>query len=236
MGISIVENGIMHTFDDNVNYLDYEFLRSLEWNDNGKVLKTSYGNMEFTYGKDSKILTYKLNGSVNAGGLFEPKEIKFTDIIVKVSHKDIKELRGIIPVNGIIHTNHGDKTVELYYSDEKDVYYGYTEKFDKLGILYCKTLMYNEWVKMNNTYLRPQSLLYCYGYNVSNVQMKDRHNILKMIIDNELIRWSKIIDHLEWCISMHKNHDDAIKKWEDDIRFIRKYVAKKDYIVKVNRD
>ena len=73
---------------------------------------------------------------------------------------------------------------------------------------------------MRGRKLANESLLMQYGYNVSEMEglsSIQRHNILSVIIDNNILSKSEIISYIDFFISQRRtmeNMKTAILKWE----------------------
>ena len=206
-----------------------------DWEDYGNYYCATNNNIWFTLDKKDKSLSFKIMGYINGDSVLKQLQtvnITINDLIVKVTHKEMKDIsnENIIPIEGIIQYKDTTHTIRLYWDKDLDIYYAYTAEFEYQGIPYCKLIDYSTYLKMQNNdgwELQPKSLLAMYGYNVSEVGFNERKEILQLVIDNHILSWRQIINHLEWCIYMHKTHDKAKEKWNKDIDFIRHYVKEK---------
>ena len=115
------------------------------------------------------------------------------------------------------------------------------------GIILCQQITYETYCKkgiaiLNGEELKPESLLYRCGYNVSasdNLTTKQRQEILSRVVDNGLYSISGICSHLDWLISRNKKVSTrdmscAINKWEEDRLFISTYNSSANRIVGIN--
>lgn len=74
-----------------------------------------------------------------------------------------------------------------------------------------------------------QSILYQYGYNVKtkeNLSDKQRHLILSMVVESNILTRTQIISHLDTLIERGNkipNWKDATIKWKQDRHYISKY-------------
>ena len=78
--------------------------------------------------------------------------------------------------------------------------------------------------------LQDESILYACGYNVSQkdgLSDRERHKILKEILDYEILDQKKLLQYLNGFISLHKGPENAIarSKWEHDIDFVIQYLS-----------
>jgi len=76
--------------------------------------------------------------------------------------------------------------------------------------------------------LNTESILTEYGYTVAQnvgLSSKERHELLAEVIDLEILDSIDIINHLEFCISLHPNEKYvyARSKWKEDIGFVENY-------------
>ena len=81
-------------------------------------------------------------------------------------------------------------------------------------------------IEFSNSDFRAQSLLNQYGYNVNQQEKLSesrRRKILATLIDNKLLTKSDIIGHLDWCMDMHYQHENAVAKWQSDRDFVAQY-------------
>lgn len=85
--------------------------------------------------------------------------------------------------------------------------------------------------------LKKVSPLRLFGYTVKEGELseKERHNILKKIITNELISKQEIIRNLEFYISYNgkkENNVEAKRKWKEDLLFVSGFVEDNQEIIK----
>lgn len=78
-----------------------------------------------------------------------------------------------------------------------------------------------------------ESRLHRYGYNVRQgiYTEEDRQMILMSLIDNNRMNYWEICKTLEQNIQMfydYPNHQQAIQKWKEDLKFISDYVSEKE--------
>ena len=79
--------------------------------------------------------------------------------------------------------------------------------------------------------LQKENLLHALGYDVSQkkkLSTYERQSILKeIIVLKQRMTKKEVINHIEWNIKM-QHHDPrmklAISKWEDDLKYIKKYL------------
>ncbi len=76
--------------------------------------------------------------------------------------------------------------------------------------------------------LSTESILKKHGYTVdkrSAVTSAKRQEILAYIVDNKILTVARIIDYLSWFIHKHSGvkYADAVRKWSEDIEFIKNY-------------
>lgn len=77
--------------------------------------------------------------------------------------------------------------------------------------------------------LNKEHLIKQYGYNVQakkNLSSKQRQIILATLIEADILNRREIINHIEWTMQNHKNKpssQQAIRKWTEDIEFVRNY-------------
>lgn len=150
------------------------------------------------------------------------------DIVVRISYKEMKSLDiDIEPIDAYIKVGNHNKRFRLYYNHDDDVYFGYTRDLEFEDIPHCKVIGYKDYLKhqyISDYELRPQSILYSYGYKVTGTTDEQRHKALQFVIDQKIMGWREIIEFLEWLISMRNNEQNCVEIWHSDIDWIRKYV------------
>lgn len=123
---------------------------------------------------------------------------------------------------------------EAAYCPECDKYYILERDYQSLkrsGTICCKIIEFEELLHNKQSFSdwQEKSILRTYGYTVSkteNLTKQERHQILDFVMENKIMTSSQIISHLVWQIETRKrmwNMQDAISKWEDDIRYVRQY-------------
>ena len=121
-----------------------------------------------------------------------------------------------------------DKKENLCYTD-----IGLFRKFINTYGSPLKTLDFYPYVPGAFDYhkLRSESILMCYGYNVSetnNLSDKERHELLAEIVDLEILTVSQVISRLKFFCRLHRNESYQLArlKWESDINYIENYKVK----------
>lgn len=123
---------------------------------------------------------------------------------------------------------------EAAYCPECDKYYILERDYQSLkrsGTICCKIIEFEELLHNKQSFSdwQEKSILRTYGYTVSkteNLTKQERHQILDFVMENKIMTSNQIISHLVWQIETRKrmwNMQDAISKWEDDIRYVRQY-------------
>lgn len=109
---------------------------------------------------------------------------------------------------------------------------GYYSQLKSFGYICCRIDKYESLKHPDYNYfgkLNEKSILMNYGYSVEKrkeLSEEERRNILAFMMDNKIIRKSKIIDYLKWFISINKNQENkqnAISKWDKDIKYVYEY-------------
>lgn len=147
------------------------------------------------------------------------------------SHK-IEDVTIIVP---IIKQNGDIITIDVQggYCLKYNIYFISTYDFIKLkqfGRIACRIVEDVQYYK-NNKYTRfkEKSIIAEYGYTVAQKYMlsdKARQEILKIIINDNVLSNYQICTHLEWLIKYNGNNDNmkyAVEKWERDIDFLQNY-------------
>lgn len=171
-------------------------------------------------------------------------KIQFADFVIKcnvfacnLSHT-IEQIQAIIDImtpSGEIISKH----IPAGYCEDCNCYFILERDFNQLrteGIVLCQQISYEIYRKkglsiINGDELKPESLLYQCGYNVSaaeDLSSVQRQEILCRVVDNGLYSISGICSHLDWLIGRNKKITDrdmssAISKWQEDRNFISQY-------------
>lgn len=152
---------------------------------------------------------------------------------IEKSHQinDILALINILDDDGNILV----KKVPAGYCKECNLYFILNSTYQslkKIGIIMCRISdekLYRKSEYMKGRKLANESLLMQYGYNVSEMEglsSIQRHNILSVIIDNNILSKSEIISYIDFFISQRRtmeNMKTAILKWEEDREFVKNY-------------
>lgn len=73
--------------------------------------------------------------------------------------------------------------------------------------------------------LRLESILFQYGYNVSDGRSEtERQKLLIALLDTRRVSYMEMTRCIEFNIQMHSEHKDAVLKWKKDLKFIGDYV------------
>ena len=178
------------------------------------------GNLKRLY----KAIQRKTPGSI--------ERISIYDLVVKCHHKEMNGLKAnLIPVDAYLLVENKERLIKAYYSKDQDEYFVYRREIENIGQPYCRVISYSNYIKnRNQNYdfydLNPQSIMYTYGYNVSdNKTDKERRAILVFLMESKIMTWSEIISHLEFLIDFHgrKGNTRAVSIWNSDIDYIRLY-------------
>lgn len=227
----------------------------------GDVVKIRVADCETEYevlGIEGILFRYeerrsRKDDNLGNGGITELREISHTQIITRVNvfkctnakHKviDVRCRIDVMNHNGDVYSC----TVSGGYCKECDRYFILEEDYRKLkekGILLCKVVEQDFWVKqdkqMDYTTLKPESVLNMMGYNVNildNLTQQQRHNILKLVVDEGILSVAEIRSHLQWLIkgrSGTQRFANACLKWEADSEFIKQYGIEKMAIIDVD--
>lgn len=116
---------------------------------------------------------------------------------------------------------------DKHYISSKQLQYLHKQK------CYLRALLYpsNEGTIPLDTYdFNEFSLMALYGYRVgkNGVKTKDRRQIIRHLLDNEILSGHRMISHLQGLIALREGRTDrdfsqAISEWNDDIVFINNY-------------
>ncbi len=130
--------------------------------------------------------------------------------------------------------NEKEVLIKAYYCTNCGKYYILDSEFDrirKIGQPLCQ--IYEEIRYIQDGYysnLNPESTMHSYGYNVNQAEdltAKQRQNILKFLIDQEIMLRSDITDFLSYLIKQRKHiprMKKAIERWKEDIDFVHSYL------------
>lgn len=201
------------------------------------------------YKKKSNTLPSNNKSNPNPKVLY--KNIDFKDCIVKNTLGScIHKNHNISPAKLSVHiiNNMGYKMNKTYlgnYCKTCDKCFITNSTFQSIkqsGSVLCKIIDETKQNQSEGVYANwnTESELASYGYNVrhNDLSVLQRREILKLLIDNQVLNKDDIIKHLEMLISFRRNQTtmkEAIEKWESDIEWIKQYneVYKSTY--KINR-
>ena len=132
------------------------------------------------------------------------------------------------------------------YCEQCNVYFIMDSVYQRLksyGIILCRISDGKDYFNKSSSagmHLSQESLLMQYGYNVSQVRglsIEQRQKILALIVDNKIMSRNEIIGYLNFFIRQRKampKMQNAIKKWEQDKKYVEKYRLGQYRTVKVN--
>ena len=230
--------------DDYLIELTYDGI--LEWEKKNSEWIAEYGEEKYSL-KESK-LRYSINGyiwgnitlndrllSVAISRMQTELELGMDDMIVKCSCKDMKQFNTKMePRYAYVRIGMNKKKIKVYYSKTKEEYFAYSFDMSYEGIPVCKIIEFKDYLSLreefNGLYLKPVSILAKYGYNVSSsLSASKRQAILKMIMDQNIMSWNQIIEHLQFLMNMHSGlgHVHAVELWNEDYEFVLDYYKKK---------
>lgn len=147
--------------------------------------------------------------------------------------------------NYCIRKNHKIQTVTMPVSnirgcDTKEVNVFYCEQCEKYWINYeaieelIKKQFYPNFKYriVNESWegLKPASELMLYGYNVreGDLSKEQRQNLLKYLIDNNLMSKQKIIQNIETRVEFNgrkRGNENAKQRWKEDIKYVSEYTS-----------
>lgn len=149
----------------------------------------------------------------------------------------------ITPVNALVYImNQGN--IKKYsfpgmYCVRCNKYYIYEHIYQEMkrkGYICCKVIKLSELQgfegsDINNQFStwQDKSLLNLYGYSVDknkNLSIKERHQILAFIIENNILSTQRVANYLQGFIMLRKNNKNmtsAIFKWKEDINYVLNY-------------
>lgn len=127
------------------------------------------------------------------------------------------------------------KKVPAGYCEDCGSYYILERTYKSIlkhGVPLCPVVdekNYNKTYKPSSMNMRPESILKQYGYTVSEqieLSSAQRHGILAILIDFNILTKGKIISYLDSFITLRsgqEKYEIAIDKWEEDISFVNNY-------------
>ncbi len=153
--------------------------------------------------------------------------------------------------NYCIRKNHKIQTVTMPVTnirgyDTKEVNVFYCEQCDKYWINYeaieelIKKQFYPnfKYRVVNESWegLKPASELMLYGYNVKegDLSKERRQNLLKYLIDNNLMSKQKIIRNIETKVEFNgkkRGNENAKRRWQEDIKYVSEYTSDNEKII-----
>ena len=167
----------------------------------------------------------------------EENVLDIDDVLVRTSNARCIERNHILePVDAYVYVINKNSytrelvSIKIYYCDTCNRYYILEREYNKLinsGILCCRVVDASTYNPDTYANLNEKSDLALYGYNVSKavgLTEKERHMILDMVISSGVKSKESCIDFIRWLIrkrSNRANMEDAIAKWNSDIRYLQ---------------
>lgn len=230
--VSVVPHTIQYT-RKNGTILDNEFTDVYECPNCHKLFFLS-GNLDFFNFKETNLI---LDERYH-------KRLNFSDLIVLSTNRmctsanhHLKDVTACIPIldpdGDIIYRN-----CTIAYCQECDKYIMLKADFCKintLGVIACKIIDQTTIAPMGRQadidieIKQRESVLYQYGYNVkasAKLSVKQRHYILALVVENEILTRSQIASHLSTLIERGgkiPSWKDATAKWKQDRAYILNY-------------
>ena len=213
---------------------------------NGELI-VSCGDMIHYYyeDKDSEMysqyyLIERFKNDYNKSGDDQVRVLDVADFLVRttvlqctLNEHELVRINAIIQVKNNIGTT--EVEVPAYYCAKCNRYYileRYYRQVKKYGYICCRVDEYESLIKSTNSIygkLNERSILMNYGYTVDKkvgLSDKQRQDILSFMIDNNIIKKNKIINYLEWFITLNKEQpfkQDAVIKWKRDIKYVQSH-------------
>lgn len=127
--------------------------------------------------------------------------------------------------------------IDAGYCESCNIFFIFDDVFQRIqryGKILCKVITEIDYINgrhlaLNDMMLAKESILKIYGYSVSekdNMPEEARRKILLLLIEEGVLTKSDIISYLKFFISMHHKNSTrqkAVKKWEEDMNYVRKY-------------
>ena len=184
-------------------------------------------------------LSRAINKSTTIDSVENKEFIGIEDFLVRASNYTcIYRFHNLQRIHAIVNVLKDGKIKEIRteaaYCPECDRYYILERDYlllKRSGTICCKIVEFQELLHNKQSFSdwQEKSILRSYGYTVSkteNLTKQERHQILDFVLENGIMSSNQIISHLVWQIETRKNMrnmQDAIFKWEDDIRYVRQY-------------
>ena len=184
-------------------------------------------------------LSRAINKSTTIDSIEDKEFIGIEDFLVRASNYNcIYRFHNLQRIHAVVNVLKDGKIKEVRteaaYCPECDKYYILERDYlllKRSGTICCKIIEFQELLHNKQSFSdwQEKSILRSYGYTVSkteNLTKQERHQILDFVLENGIMTSNQIISHLVWQIETRKkmwNMQDAISKWEDDIRYVRQY-------------
>ena len=189
------------------------------------------------------IVDYKENGEII-------EEIDFRDFFIHTDEHfcfhETESIKAVLPIcnrNGL-----GQVTIAAEFCPDCGIYYVRESEYLKAkgqGTILCKLMSKEEYLTYKRSLrfgeLNAESILHMVGYNVDsqkNLSQEERRNILRFAISEEIVTRSDAISHIRYLIRLHEKNQRyrlAIKKWKDDLDWLRGYEGGGERMVGVRR-
>lgn len=186
----------------------------------------------------------------------ESKTVGFTNFVVRSNVFACNKNHHLVSLTAWIDiiTPSGNvirKSTPAGYCEECDTFFILERDFERLkvyGILLCQIIdkqsyECGDYILLNGSGLKPESLLHRCGYNVnasSNLTVNQRHGILERVVVHGLYTKVGLLSFLDWLIVRSKNlpnsHlQNAIVKWQNDRDFVATLNLGKDPSIHIDR-
>lgn len=181
------------------------------------------------------------------------KKLNYKDVIVIAKSMICYHSKHtVIPYKGIVELlNKENKKInyEIYvgycvecqkYYVFKDDYYKMIEEGRPLCAIYWEDELKKK-AKSESFFCKSQSVLNAMGYNVkadSSLQVKERQQILVDAVNSGMFEFNDLLNFLNWLIQTRmpqQKYENAVKKWKEDLEFIKRYNSDKRNAVEIKR-
>ena len=158
--------------------------------------------------------------------------IKISNFRCKTRNHNIEDIVSVVSVFNKIKQEIEEIEIPAFYCKNCKLYFIYDSEYKELlkhGIPTCPVHEEIKYFSSTNTFdkYESESLLRQFGYNVNsqdNLSTNERRKVIDTVINNGIMNKSDVLSLLNFLASSRKNQynmQNAVSKWESDIKYTR---------------
>lgn len=158
--------------------------------------------------------------------------IKISNFRCKTRSHDVEDIVAVVSVFNKIRQEIEEVEIPAFYCKNCKLYFIYDSEYKELlkhGIPTCPVHEEIKYFNKTNQFEKyeSESLLRQFGYNVNsqdNLSTNERRRVIETVINNGIMNKSDVLSLLNFLASSRKNQynmQNAVSKWESDIKYTR---------------